>query len=178
MKIKIPAKLKDTERNKYTDRAEFLFAAKKLVQEKERNLLTHEELRGEVVFELMTLCKTLYSLAQKYVPHTPAAFHDFSAFLQVSNKLQRLGMQLTLDPRVAAKVKATDNSAVTSSLEYRMLRNKFIAALTTIADLTLKPENEKAVPENGYQRGVREGYRRASEVAILFLDDVQTAENL
>ena len=57
-----------------------------------------------------------------------------------------------------------------NSFEYRYLRNKAIAGFATIADLTAKPS---AVGTLDYQSGVREGYRRASEVAIIFLADIQ-----
>jgi hypothetical protein len=107
------------------------------------------------------------------VPNTPKAFHDFSAFLNASSKLRGLGIKLELDAHVKAPVETTDSSAITSSFEYRILRNKFIAALATIADLTTKPAPTGEPNENGYQRGVREGYRRASDIAILFLEDIQ-----
>lgn len=169
------AKLIGKENTQYNDRAEFIFTAKKLVRQKEQEfLMTHEGMQRDIVAELTGICRTLYNLAQTYVPNTPKAFHDFSDFLHASRKLRSLGVKLDLNPRVKAAVEASDNSAVTSSFEYRLLRNQFIAALATIADLTSKPAPAGVLPaENGYQRGVREGYRRASEIAILFLADIQ-----
>jgi hypothetical protein len=63
-----------------------------------------------------------------------------------------------------------DPNCVFNSFDYRYLRNKAIAGFATIADLPAKPS---AVGTLDYQSGVREGYRRASEVAIMFLDDIQ-----
>lgn len=174
MKTRVHPKLVGTENNQYNERAEFIFTAKKLVRAKQQEfMLTHESMQRDVVAELVSACKTLHKLAQRYVPNTPKAFQDFSAFLTASRKLHSLGLKLELDAHVKAPVEATDNSAVTSSFEYRILRNKFIAALATIADLTTKPAPLGEPNENGYQRGVREGYRRASDIAILFLEDIQ-----
>jgi len=174
MKTRVHPKMVGTEANQYNERHDFIFTAKTLVKEKEREfLLTHESLRRDVLAELTSVCKSLHKLAQKYVPNTPNAFHDFSAFLQASRRLRSFGLHVPLDSRVKAAAETTDNSAITSSFEYRILRNKFIAALATIADLTTKPAPMGDPNENGYQRGVREGYRRASDIAILFLEDIQ-----
>jgi hypothetical protein len=174
MKTRVHPKLAGTEKNQYNERTEFIFAAKKLVRAKQQEfMLTHENMRRDVISELTSVCKTLHQLAQRYVPNTPKAFQDFSALLTASRKLRSLGLNLELAAHVKAPAEVTDNSAVTSSFEYRILRNKFIAALATIADLTTKPAPMGEPNENGYQRGVREGYRRASDIAILFLEDIQ-----
>jgi len=174
MKMRVPRKLINAENNQHNDRVDFIFTAKKIVRAKEHEfMLKHETIRRDVVSELTSVCRTLHNLTQKYVPNTPKAFHDFSAFLSASRKMASLGLTLNLDAHVKAPVDATDSSTVTSSFEYRILRNKFIAALATIADLTTKPAPHGEPHENGYQRGVREGYRRASDIAILFLEDIQ-----
>lgn len=174
MKTRVHPKMAGTEHNQYNERAEFIFTAKKLVRAKQQEfMLTHENMQRDVVSELTGLCRTLHRLTQKYVPNTPKAFHDFAAFLQASRKLRSLGVPLELDAHVKAPIETTDSAAITSSFEYRILRNKFIAALATIADLTTKPAPHGEPNENGYQRGVREGYRRASDIAVLFLEDIQ-----
>lgn len=174
MKTRVPPKTQPADSARTTAREKFVFTAKELVKKKEHEfMLSPAGLNRELVFELTSLCLTLHDLAQKYVPNTPKSFTDFDAFLQASRKLRGFGLHITLDARVAAAVKSTDNSAVKSSFEYRVLRNKFIAALATIADLTTKSSPFGEAAETGYQRGVREGYRRASEIAILFLEDIQ-----
>ena len=148
-------------------RDNFIFAAKGLAAGKESSLITTNRSRSA---ELTGLCIALHTLAQKYVPNTPQSFSDFDALLQVTHALRQLGVQPALAPRVKAAAVSTDNSAVLSSQDYRNLRNKAIAALATIADFTGK----NTPPGNvDYQNGVREGYRRASDVAILFLEDIQ-----
>jgi hypothetical protein len=113
----------------------------------------------------------LQHLAQKYVPNSAQSFCDFDALKHATRSLQRLGSSIKVAAHLAAPVKSVEKAAVTNSVEYRTLRNKYIAALSTIADITAK-NTPPGHPE--YQRGVREGYRRASDVAILFLEDIQT----
>ena len=174
MKTRVHPKMSGIENNQYNERADFIFTAKKLVRAKQQEfMLTHENMHRDVVAELTGLCRTLHRLAQKYVPNTPKAFQDFASLLNASRKLSSLGLKLDLEAHVTAPVAVTDSAAITSSFEYRILRNKFIAALATIADLTTKPAPLGEPNENGYQRGVREGYRRASDIAVLFLEDIQ-----
>lgn len=121
--------------------------------------------------ELKRACRLLHGLAQVYVPNTPKHFESFALLLQITSTLRRLG----LAPEIAVSELSahTDDatSAVLSSREYRNLRNKYLAALATLADLS-----SRGVPPGSadFQSGVREGYRRASEIAILFLEDAQT----
>lgn len=121
--------------------------------------------------ELHELCRILHRLAQRYVPNTPQSFQDFDALTRVTKALLRLDAASPVAAHIAAPAKSVESAVVTNAAEYRALRNKFIAALATIADLPAK-NTPPGAPE--YQRGVREGYRRASDVAILFLEDVQT----
>jgi hypothetical protein len=121
--------------------------------------------------ELQNICVVLHHLAQKYVPNSVQSFCDFDSLKHATRALQRLGSNIKLAAHLTAPVKSLEKSAVTNSVEYRTLRNKYIAALSTIADITAK-NTPPGHPE--YQRGVREGYRRASDVAILFLEDIQT----
>jgi hypothetical protein len=147
-------------------RDNFVFAAKGSAAFKEVNLTTTRSKSAE----LTSLCISLHTLAQKYVPNTPQSFSDFDELLQVTHTMRQLGVQPALASKIKAAAVSTDNAAVLSSQDYRNLRNKAIAALATIADFTGK----NTPPGNAdYQNGVREGYRRASDVAILFLEDIQ-----
>jgi len=151
----------------HTARKDFIFAAKGLAAVKETSLTTTKRSK---VAELTSLCISLHMLAQKYVPNTPQAFSDFDALLQVTYALRELGIQPPLTAKINAAAVATDNAAVLNSHDYRNLKNKAIAALATIADFTGKNTPPGSAD---YQNGVREGYRRASDVAILFLEDIQ-----
>jgi hypothetical protein len=48
-----------------------------------------------------------------------------------------------------------------------------MASLAVIADLTERPA---ATGSSEYQRGMREGYRRASDIAVMFLEDISGGE--
>jgi len=120
--------------------------------------------------ELASLCLTLHQLAQKYVPRSAQTFRDFDALVRTTRALQKIGLAPTLSADVAAPAQTVDAAIVLNSPEYRRLHNRFVAALATIADMTEK-NTPPGHPE--YQRGVREGYRRASDIAILFLEDLQ-----
>jgi hypothetical protein len=124
--------------------------------------------------ELLNICRLLHQLAQRYVPRTPQAFVDFDSLTHATKTLQRMGMEVIVASDICAPTKSVERGVVFNSPEYRELRNKFIAALATIADMTDK-NTPPGDPE--YQRGVREGYRRASDIAILFLEDVQNGIN-
>lgn len=121
--------------------------------------------------EVTNLCLVLHELAQKYVPRTAQAFRDFDTLAQATKALQKLGLNPALVSDICAPTSSVESAVIINSPEYRRLRNRFIAALATIADMTEK-NTPPGHPE--YQRGVREGYRRASDIAILFLEDVQT----
>jgi hypothetical protein len=88
--------------------------------------------------------------------------------------MEGLALTPALEAKFAARVTSTTDVGVLNSFEYRYLRSKSIAGFATIADLTCKPV---AVGSLEYQNGIREGYRRASEIAILFLDDVQSGSD-
>jgi hypothetical protein len=79
-----------------------------------------------------------------------------------------MGLTVNVNERFAAAT-AADIETITHPNNYRQLRNKAIAGFATIADLTDKPA---AVGSQEFQRGVREGYRRASDIAISFLEDI------
>lgn len=121
--------------------------------------------------EVTNLCLILHDLAQKYVPRSAHTFRDFDALTQVTRTMQKMGLQPTLAAAICAPTQTVDNAIVFSSPEYRKLRNLYIAALATIADM---PEKTTPPGSSDYQRGIREGYRRASDIAILFLEEIQS----
>lgn len=126
---------------------------------------------GQGLFgELRNACRNLLRIAQRYVPTNPSAFSDAAEVVKCAKVLHGLDLQPELEARFTAAVQAEPDKSALNSFEYRYLRNKAIAGFATIADLTFKPA---AVGSVEYQNGVREGYRRASEIAIMFLEDVQ-----
>lgn len=125
--------------------------------------------------EIVNLCLLLHDIAQRHVPRTPQAFRDFDALTHATKALQRMQLAPVVAADMCAPTQTVDNAVVVNSPEYRSLRNKFIAVLSTIADMTDK-NNPPGNPD--YQSGVREGYRRASDIAILFLEDIQPGAHL
>lgn len=151
-------------------RDKFVFAHKKIVRQKEAALLANPKNQKGVIAELKQLCGVLHRLSQKYVPQTLHTLHDFNTLLQATKSLKRLGLVQAVIPEMHAAATTTDNAVILSSIEYRTLYNKTVAALATIADLGAK-NSPPGTPD--FQRGVQEGYRRASDVAVLFLEDIQ-----
>jgi hypothetical protein len=80
-----------------------------------------------------------------------------------------MGLKPEISSQMDAAVSSVGTDVIKSSFEYRQLRNKMIAGLAVIADLTERPA---AAGSQEYQRGVREGYRRASDIAATFLEDI------
>lgn len=119
---------------------------------------------------LKDICCSLIRIAQEYVPTTPSAFNAFSEIVRCTKMLQQMGV----NPEVAAKfnavVGATGSEIIRHSAEYRYLRNTAIAGFATIVDLAERPEIT-GLPD--FQNGVRSGYRRASNIAMRFLADIE-----
>jgi hypothetical protein len=120
---------------------------------------------------LKTMCTTLFDIAQRHVANKTTAFSDVAQLLECAKLLQQLGVSVTIVNKLTAAAGAVDAADLLAGLPgYRNLKNKAIAGLSTIADLTEKP----AAPGSfEFQSGVREGYRRASDIAASFLEDIQ-----
>lgn len=115
---------------------------------------------------LRAVCVLLQSLAQKYVPD--AAFEDRASLIQCLNVMQELGIDFSVKAKLAQMFEEKDIDRC--SLSYRLLKNRAIAALSTIADL-----DKKCLDRRGgeYKNGMRDAYRRASDVAVMFLEEIQ-----
>jgi len=149
-----------------------LFVARKEVQQIERQLIVNPENRTANA-ALRNIAYMLLRLAQKYVPEKAAAFSDYSDLIHCIKLLQEMGFKPEVAARLDSAVAGVSVNVIRNSFEYRQLRNKIKACLAIIADLTERPA---APGTHDYQNGIREGYRRASDIAILFLDDIN--ENL
>lgn len=117
---------------------------------------------------LADLCMLLYAIARKNV--APTNFSDFCMLARCTKLLQELGLPIAPSSEMTAHVADTSVALVTSAPEYRLLRSRAIAGLATIADLATKPP---AKGKADYQRGMRAGYRQASDIAAMFLDDLE-----
>jgi hypothetical protein len=125
------------------------------------------------VAELTVLCQALLYVAQKYTPTGPDAYTDAATVIQCGKQLQQMGCGLEMVPQFNAPTHDTNKSdMILTSVEYRYLRNKSIAGFATIADLGLKTPS---LGTADYVVGLRAGYKRASDLAIAFLEDVYNA---
>jgi hypothetical protein len=153
---------------KKLQRERAVFTAVKDAQQLEKQLLVSDENRSANA-AFRRICYLLHELAQKYVPNTPAAFADSEKLTHCTKVLQSMGFKPQLQPQLDSAVAGMSVEVIRNSFEYRHLRNKIMASLSIIADLTERPTGNGTVE---YQHGIREGYRRASEVAVMFLDDI------
>lgn len=157
---------------KKLQRERAIFTAVKDAQHLERQALVSAKNR-DVNSAFRRICYLLHELAQKYVPNTPAAFEDYEKLTHCTKILQSMGLKPTLDPKMDTAVGGMSLEIIRNSFEYRHLRNKIMASLAIIADLTERPTGHGTFE---YQNGIREGYRRASAVAVMFLEDISAEE--
>jgi hypothetical protein len=153
-------------------REKAVFTAKREAQRLEKRLLVSDDHRT-VNAAFRRICYMLHDLAQKYVPDTAPTFADYKALLYCTKLLQAMGFKPKLNLEFDAAAEDVNIEIVRNSFEYRHLKNKIMASLSIIADLTERPAGMGS-PE--YQRGMREGYRRASDIAIMFLEDISSQE--
>lgn len=128
----------------------------------------------QFVLELMALCQTLLYVAQKYTPAGPDAYVDAATVTHCGKQFQQLSGTATNDAAnfVAPVNEINTRDMIYTSAEYRYLRNKSIAGFATIADLGAK---NPAIGSADFLAGLRLGYRRASDIAISFLEDIYAA---
>lgn len=150
------------------EREYVIFVSAEEAKKIERQLLTSPE-NLTANSALRNICFILHSLVQKYVPNSATTFDDHTRLLRCTKLLQELGLKPEILPSISAAISGEDMAIIRSSFEYRQLRNKMIAGLSVIADLIERPASPGT---QDYQKGVREGYRRASEIAAKFLEDI------
>lgn len=152
---------------KNRERVESLEASRRDAARLEKKLLLSPQNRTAVA-ALRNVCYALLRIVQRHVTRTSRAHSDYAEVLQLVRILRELGFKPPQNEEFAAESQAVSPAAILNSRDYRYMRNRAIACLSTIADLTEKPPSS-GTPD--YQRGMREGYRRASEIAAKFLAD-------
>lgn len=120
--------------------------------------------------DLREMCMLLHQLAQKYVPR--ANFQDRDTLVQCTKLLQDKRFEVTVAEDLQAHVNSFNPSVITHAPQYRLMRNRAIAALATVADLAGKAP---ARGSSDYQQGMRDGFQAASDIAVLFLEDIEAA---
>lgn len=114
------------------------------------------------------LCLLLYGIAQKHVSRSD--FEDFTALVRCTKLLSDLGLAIRPSAELAAPVASQDCTLVMRDPKYRLLRNRAIACLATVADLSVKAPAKGSLE---YQQGMRDAFQQASEIAVMFLEDIQ-----
>lgn len=115
---------------------------------------------------LSEICEVLFNLAQRHVPTSD--YEATTELLHIAKILQHRGAQPAVTAGLAAQIADHSTVIVKQSPEYRALRAKFVACLSTIADLGNREVRQSKTP---FHAGVNEGLRRAAKIAIMFLDD-------
>jgi hypothetical protein len=116
--------------------------------------------------DLLKLAENLFSLAQQHTPKTDYA--GTVELLHLAKALKQFGGNALLVSRLVAQDADHSTDVIKQSTEYRQLKAKFTAALSTIADLGARDVKQ---PKTQFHAGINEGLRRAAKVAIIFLAD-------
>lgn len=155
-----------------TEREQLVFLSKKRVRALEKKLLVSAKHRN-VNAALRRVCYVLHELVQRHIMRSSTAHRDQATFVYCGHILKEMGLRPKTNPAFDQSAEDLRLDVIRSSFEYRNLRNKLLASLAIIADL---PERTAGNGSPEYQRGMREGYRRASEIAILFLEDLSSED--
>jgi hypothetical protein len=116
---------------------------------------------------LADMCEILFSVAQRHVSNND--HKTIAELAHVAKILNKYGVPTTFNKKLAAQRAAYSTEAVIKNTqEYRMLRAKFTACLSTIADLG---QREVRQAKSQFHAGINEGLRRAAKIAIMFLED-------
>ncbi len=129
---------------------------------------TRENADKVTIEDLRDLCVLLHDLAKKHV--TATSFQDFNTRQRCTKLLESLGVLSGSPADTCARAIDHDATLVLRSPPYRRLRAHAIAGLATVADLAGR------APRKGtrdYQKGVREAFQQASDIAAVFLDEIE-----
>ena len=118
--------------------------------------------------QLQDVCRLLNDLSRKYVP--PTEFSDYTTLTRCTKILADVGVVAAPPVELQARISDSSDALVLHAPQYRLLKNRAIAGLATIADLAGKAPAKGSAE---YQQGMRDAYEHASEIAVLFLEDIQ-----
>lgn len=114
---------------------------------------------------LKAICVVLQSVAQRHLPRD--AFADRASLVQCLRLLTELDVNVSVKSEFKAEFEIPPID--TNTLAYRFLKNKTVAALSTIADLDKKILDRMT---SDYHNGMRDAYKKASAIAVAFLADI------
>lgn len=139
-----------------------------VVKKSARKPLQKNQKTAEFGNDLRDLCVLLHTIAKKHV--SASNFHDFNLVARCTKLLQTLNVAVDAPVEMQAAVADQAAALVLSAPEYRLLRSRAVAGLATVADLA---DRLPAKGSADYQRGMRDAYQHASDIAALFLDDLE-----
>lgn len=117
---------------------------------------------------LADMCEILFRLAQRHIPNSDQK--TAAELMHVAKILKKYGVNAQFNSNLRAHRAAYDTEAVIkNTAEYRALRAKFTACLSTIADLGRRDVKKS---KSQFHAGINEGFRRAAKIAIIFLEDL------
>jgi hypothetical protein len=117
--------------------------------------------------DLQHLCGVLFDVAQRHTPST--SFADINELLNAAQIMQSNGIPVQPVAKIKAALGDHSSSVTKQSNEYRLLKARYAACLSTIADLAGK---QPVKAKSAFHSGIHEGLRRAAKIAIMFLDDI------
>lgn len=123
--------------------------------------------------ELANICVFLHHTVQSFITKTD--FSTLTTFNCCTKILQQLGVPIKISDTFQAETAENEKSdpgdfVIVSSPKYRILKNRAVAALATIADLGARSILKDS---EDYRRGVAAAYQQASSIAVSFLEDIQ-----
>lgn len=117
---------------------------------------------------LADMCEILFSLAQRHASNND--HKTIAELTHIAKVLNKYGINTVFNRKSVTQRAAYDTAVVIKNAqEYRLLRAKFTACLSTIADLG---QREVRQAKSQFHAGINEGLRRAAKIAIMFLDDL------
>lgn len=122
--------------------------------------------------DLAEVCENLFRIAQRHTPAT--AFADVNELMHIAKIMESVGVKTVLNATNRAKFDDHIPAVARQSADYRRLQAQFKAALSTIADMGRK---KSKTHKNAYYEGVNVGLRRAAQIAIMFLNDLNGETN-
>ena len=121
----------------------------------------------EIAVDLSQICGVLFNIAQKHTPST--SFAETNELIRIAKILESTDVPVAPAAKLRAAISDHSANVTRQSSEYRLLKARYAACLSTIADLAGK---KPAKTKSAFHEGIHEGLRRAAKIAIMFLEDI------
>lgn len=149
-----------------------VFMSRRRARALEKRLLVSEKHRN-VNASLRHVCYTLYDVLTHSIYLGAVPDSEFTTLAYCGKLLENMGLRPRASDKADKALQDIRLDVIRHSFAYRSIRNKMVASLSIIADL---PARGVSSGSEDFQAGMRAGYKRASQVAIMFLDDLLSEE--